>query len=63
MITIKIKGHLNEEWKDWFEGMTMTYEDNITILSCKNKDVAFIHGILNRIRDLNLKLISVDINE
>lgn len=59
-IIIKIKAHLDESWKEWFDGMEISYEGDLTILSGENMDKAFLHGILNRIRDLNLKLISVD---
>jgi len=58
---IKIKAHLDESWEEWFDGMEISYEGDITVLSGENMDKAFLHGILNRIRDLNLKLISVDI--
>ncbi len=57
---IKVQGHLDKNRKDWFEGMDITYEGDNTILSGYVKDEAFIHGILNQIRDLNLKLISVN---
>lgn len=56
---IKIKGHLDKKWKKFFDGMSVDYEGDNTVLSGNIKDDAFIHGILNRIRDLNLKLISV----
>jgi hypothetical protein len=56
---IKIQQHLDPKWKDCFEGMTIRYMDNQTILQVKLKDQAQLHGILNLIRDLNLKLISV----
>lgn len=59
-IIIKIQGHLNETWKDWFDGVEISYEENTTVLICDNKDQAYVHGILNQIRDLNLKLISVN---
>lgn len=57
---IEVQGHLDKKWKDWFEGMDIIYEGNNTILSGNVKDEAFMHGILNLIRDLNLKLISVN---
>ncbi len=60
---IKVKGHLDIKWKDWFEGMDIIYDEDNTILSGNIKDEAFLHGILNRIRDLNLKLISVNTSE
>lgn len=57
---IKIKGHLDKKWEEWFVGMEISYEGDDTILTGEIKDEAFIHGILNLIRDLNLKLISVN---
>ena len=57
---IKVQGHLDKNRKDWFEGMDIIYEGDNTILSGNVKDEAFMHGILNLIRDLNLKLISVN---
>lgn len=57
---IKVQGHLDNKWKNWFEGMDFTYEEDNTILFGDVKDEAFIHGILNKIRDLNLTLISVN---
>lgn len=57
---IKVQGHLDEKWKDWFDGMDFIHEGGNTILYGNVKDEAFIHGILNLIRDLNLKLISVN---
>ena len=59
-IRIRIKGHLNEKWKDWFEGMDIIYDGDDMILYGNIKDEAFMHGILNKIRDLNLELISVN---
>ena len=57
---IKVQGHLDKSWRDRFEGMDIIYEGDNTILSGNVKDEAFMHGILNLIRDLNLKLISVN---
>ena len=60
MTTIIISGHLDEAWADWFDGMKFKYDGKDTVLSGMIKDDAHLHGILNRIRDLNLKLISVN---
>ncbi len=60
LIEIKVLGHLDEKWGDWFDGMEITHEKDTTILSGFVKDEAYMHGILNLIRDLNLKLISVN---
>lgn len=60
---IKIQEHLNPEWENCFEGMTIRYLDNLTILQFVLKDQAHLHGILSLIRDLNLKLISINISD
>ena len=57
---IKIQGHLDKEWKNSFEGMKISYEGDNTILIGNLKDEAHMHGVLNIIRDLNLKLISIN---
>ena len=57
---IRIKGQLSEEWTEWFENMEINYDGKNTILTGYVTDQAALHGILNRIRDLNLTLISVN---
>ena len=57
---IRIKGRLDPRWSDWFEGLQLTHLDNDeTLLSGFVPDQAALHGHLERIRDLNLVLISV----
>ncbi len=57
---IKIKGHLDDRWADWFEGMIFTHEsDGTTTLHGSVTDQAALHGMLIGIRDLGLSLISV----
>jgi hypothetical protein len=57
---IKIKGCLDPYWSDWFAGLKLTYlEGDETLLSGQLPDQASLHGLLERIRDLNLTLISV----
>lgn len=57
---IKIRGNLNPAWSAWFAGMRVAQtEGNETLLAGELPDQAALHGLLERIRDLNLFLISV----
>lgn len=57
---IRIKGHLGRQWTDWFEGLTITQEDNgETILTGLVADQAALHGVLRKVRDLGTPLLSV----
>lgn len=55
---IKVEGRLDEHWADYFEGLTISYARGTTTLTGPVKDQAALHGVLERIRDLNLNLIS-----
>lgn len=58
---IRVKGHLEPRWADWFEGMTIAAEANgETLLSGLVVDQAALHGMLRKIRDLGMPLISVN---
>ena len=57
---IRIKGHLDNRWANWFEGLTITALDNgETLLTGPVVDQAALHGVLRRVRDLGLPLVSV----
>ena len=57
---IRIRGLLDDRWADWFEGLTITREDNgETLLSGPVVDQAALHGLLKKVRDLGLPLLSV----
>jgi hypothetical protein len=57
---IKIKGQLDPLWSEWFAGLKLTHlEGNETLLSGQLPDQAALYGLLERIRDLNITLISV----
>jgi hypothetical protein len=57
---IKIKGHLVPQWTDWFEGLTITLEDGNTLLTGTVIDQAALHGLLKKVRDLGMPLLSVN---
>jgi len=57
---IRIKGHLGPQWADWFEGMTITIEANgDTLLTGQVLDQAALYGLLRKLRDVGLPLVSV----
>ena len=58
---IRITGHLGREWTDWFEGLAITLEDNgDTLLTGPVVDQAALHGVLKKVRDLGMPLVSVN---
>ena len=58
---IRIKGHLDNRWADWFGGLTITLEDNgDTLLTGHVVDQAALHGLLRKVRDLGIPLLSVN---
>lgn len=60
-VEIRVKGHLDEGWAEWLYGFTFLHtEQNETILSGLIEDQAALYGLLSRLRDLGLVLISVN---
>ena len=57
---IRIAGHLSPQWMDWFEGLTITLENGDTLLSGPVADQAALHGLLKKVRDLGITLVSVN---
>ena len=57
---IRLKGHLDARWTDWFEGLSLTHaSDGTTMLSGPVVDQAALYGVLRKVRDLGLPLVSV----
>lgn len=57
---IRLEGHLGRQWTDWFDGLCITLEDNgDTLLTGPVADQAALHGLLRKIRDLGMPLLSV----
>ena len=57
---IRLKGQLDHQWTDWFGGLAITLEDNgDTLLSGPVVDQAALHGLLRKVRDLGMPLLSI----
>jgi hypothetical protein len=58
---IRIRGHLSSRWAAWFDGMTLTaMSDGTTVLEGPVVDQAALHGVLHKVRDTGLPLLSVN---
>lgn len=61
MVQIRISGHLDPQWSQWFEGFKITLqEDGSTLITGPVADQAALHGLIRKIRDLGMTLISVN---
>ena len=56
---IRIKGHLGRQWTNWFSGLTITLDNGETLLTGSVVDQAALHGVLKKVRDLGMPLLSV----
>jgi len=58
---MRVKGHLDSDWTDWFDGLTITCEDDgYMLLTGPLIDQAALHGLLKKVRDLGMQLVSVN---
>ena len=61
---IRVDGHIDAEWADWFEGLTVTFHaDGTTLLSGQLADQAALHGLLRKVGDLGMTLMSINVVE
>ena len=56
---IRTTGRLDPRWEEWFDGLTITVDNGDTLIAGRVVDQAALHGLLRRVRDLGLPLISV----
>jgi hypothetical protein len=56
---IQVKGYLDARWNELFDGMSIAWQDNVTTISGEVADQAALHGLLARVRDYGLTLISI----
>jgi hypothetical protein len=61
-LEIRIKGHLDARWSSLFDGLTITVEDGTTLIHGEVIDQAALFGVLQKLRDLALPLISVELD-
>ncbi len=58
---IRVQGHLDQDWSEWFDGLDITYDvDDNTVLRGSLTDETALHGVLIKVRDLALPLLAVN---
>jgi hypothetical protein len=57
---VRIQGHLDADWADWLGGLTLTLEESDTLLTGPKLDQAGLHGLLKKVRNAGLTLISIN---
>jgi hypothetical protein len=63
-VEIRVEGHIDQDWSEWLEGLTLTHtEKGETLLTGRVGDQAAIYGLIAKLRDLGLKLLSVETDE
>jgi len=63
-VEIRVKGQIDQHWSDWFDDLTVTHTDqNETVLTGPIPDQAALHGLLAKLRDLGLPIVSVNLSE
>lgn len=57
--TIRVEGRLDAHWADWLDGLTLRHDNNYSVLETPTIDQAALYGLLVRVRNLNISLVSV----
>jgi hypothetical protein len=58
-VEIRVRGRIDEHWSDWFDDLTITYTESDTLLTGNVADQSALYGLLAKLRDLGLALVSV----
>jgi hypothetical protein len=62
-VEVRVRGQIDEHWSDWFEDLTLSYEEGVTVLTGPVQDQSALYGLLAKLRDLGLALVSVSSEE
>ena len=62
-VEIRVRGQIDEQWTDWFEDLTLSHSEGVTVLAGPVQDQSALYGLLAKLRDLGLALLSVDTSQ
>ncbi len=62
-VEIRVRGRIDEHWTEWFEDLTLSYDEEVTVLTGAVQDQSALYGLLSKLRDLGLALVSVSSEE
>jgi hypothetical protein len=64
LVEIRVEGHLDIDWSDWFGGLKVTHlSDNKSLISGSIEDQSALYGLLSKLRNLGLELVSVNVDD
>ena len=64
LVEIRVEGHLDIDWSDWFGGLQVTHvSDNESLISGPIEDRSELYGLLSKLRNLGLELVSVNVGD
>jgi len=62
-VEIRVRGQIDEQWTNWFEDLTLSHSEGVTVLTGTVQDQSALYGLLAKLRDLGLPLVSVSSEE